>query len=75
MEEHIEDVYLITTEVCGISYRHRGLLEEELEKSSIFYLDRDVNNEYNDNAIKIAGESGFVIGYVPKQYSMILNIV
>lgn len=73
LEEHIEDVYLITTEVCGISYRHRGLLEEELEKSSIFYLDRDVNNEYNDNAIKIAGESGFVIGYVPKQYSMILN--
>ena len=73
VEEHIEDVYLVTSEVCGVSYRHRGLLEEEIERSRMLYLERDTENEYNDKAIKIVGKSGFVIGYVPKTYSIILN--
>ena len=73
LEEHIEDVYLVTCNVCGVSHRHRGFLESEVERSRIFYLKRDTENEYNDKAIKIAGESGFVIGYVPKEFSIILN--
>lgn len=73
LEEHIEDVYLVTCKVCGVSYRHRGFLENEVEKSKLFYLERDVENEYNNKAIKIVGESGFVIGYVPEEFSIILN--
>lgn len=72
-EEHIEDVYLVTCNVCGTAYRHRGLLENEIEKSKIFYLERDTANEFNNSAIKIAGESGFVIGYVPEELCVILN--
>ena len=73
LEEHIEDVYLVTCNVCGVSHRHRGFLESEVERSRIFFLKRDTENDYNDKALKIAGESGFVIGYVPKEFSIILN--
>ena len=72
-EEHVEDVYLVTTKVAGTSYRHRRFLEEALETSVRFYLVRDTENEYNSISIKIVSEEGYVIGFVPKQYCCILN--
>lgn len=72
-EEHVEDVYLVTTEVSGVAHRYRRYLEEALETNVRFYLVRDEGNKYKDECIKVVSESGYVIGFVPSQYSCILN--
>ncbi|HBF4426108.1 HIRAN domain-containing protein [Clostridioides difficile] len=48
-------------------------LEKELEKSKIYYLTREKDNLYDEKAIKIVGETGYVIGYVPRKENYILS--
>ncbi|MGO0807447.1 HIRAN domain-containing protein, partial [Clostridioides difficile] len=38
-----------------------------MEKSKIYYLTREKDNLYDEKAIKIVGETGYVIGYVPRK--------
>ncbi|WP_143316061.1 HIRAN domain-containing protein [Clostridium sp. HBUAS56017] len=73
INEHISDVYLLTTDVVGCQYRYRRSLEDELENSKIFYLQIEENNSYDNRAIKVAGESGFVIGYISRSDNYILS--
>ncbi|MDD6795007.1 MAG: HIRAN domain-containing protein [Clostridiaceae bacterium] len=71
--EHVNDTYLITTQVAGVKYRNRRYLEETIEKSRIFYLINDDKNDYDKNAIKIVGDNGYVIGFVPSKDNVILH--
>ena len=73
IEEHIEDVYLVTTEISGVQFRQKEYLDAEIEDSRIFYLQREENNPYDDKAIKVAGEKGYVIGYISRENNLILN--
>lgn len=73
IDEHVEDIYILSTNVAGSQFRHRRFLEDELEKSRLFYLQLEENNPYDDRAIKIAGESGFVIGFISRQDNFILS--
>ena len=73
IEEHIEDVYLVTTEISGVQFRQKEYLDAEIEDSRIFYLQREENNPYDDRAIKVAGEKGYVIGYISRENNLILN--
>jgi len=73
IEEHVGDIYILSTDVAGSQFRNRRALEEELENSSLFYLQLEEDNPYDDRAIKIAGESGFVIGFISRRDNIILN--
>lgn len=73
IDEHVEDIYILSTNVAGSQFRNRRFLEEEIEKSNLFYLQLEEDNPYDDRAIKIAGESGFVIGFVSRRDNFILS--
>ncbi|MCC0652693.1 HIRAN domain-containing protein [Clostridioides sp. ES-S-0001-03] len=73
VNEHGKDIYLISVAVSGSRFRNREYLEKELEKSKIYYLKREKDNLYDENAIKIVGETGYVIGYVPRKDNYILS--
>lgn len=64
---------MISVAVAGSRFRNREYLEKELEKSKIYYLKREKDNLYDENAIKIVGETGYVIGYVPRKDNYILS--
>ncbi|PRR81289.1 HIRAN domain-containing protein [Clostridium vincentii] len=73
IDEHVGDIYILSTNVAGSQFRSRRFLEEELEKSNLFYLQIEEDNPYDDRAIKIAGESGFVIGFISRCDNFILK--
>ncbi|MFL8799961.1 MULTISPECIES: HIRAN domain-containing protein [unclassified Clostridioides] len=73
VDEHGKDIYLTSVAVAGSRFRNRECLEKELEKSKIYYLNREKDNLYDENAIKIVGETGYVIGYVPRKDNYILS--
>ncbi|MGX9757453.1 HIRAN domain-containing protein [Clostridioides difficile] len=73
VNEHGKDIYLTSVAVAGSRFRNREYLEKELEKSKIYYLNREKDNLYDENAIKIVGETGYVIGYVPRKDNYILS--
>lgn len=70
---HMKDAYLLSSMVAGIKYRNRDYLRMELGVSKIYNLILEESNTYDKNAIKIVGESGFVIGYVPRKDNYILS--
>jgi len=73
IDEHVKDIYILSTNVAGSQFRNRRFLEEELENSKLFYLQLEEDNPYDDRAIKIAGESGFVIGFISRRDNFILS--
>ncbi len=73
VDEHGKDIYLTSIAVAGSRFRNRECLEKELEKSKIYYLTREKDNLYDENAIKIVGETGYVIGYVARKDNYILS--
>lgn len=70
---HIKDVYLLTSSVARSQYRNREYVQRELKSSKVFNLVLEGDNTFDKNAIKIAGESGFVIGYMPRKDNFILS--
>ncbi|NMS90304.1 restriction endonuclease [Clostridioides difficile] len=73
VDEHGKDIYLTSVAVAGSRFRNRECLEKELEESKIYYLNREKDNLYDENAIKIVGKTGYVIGYVPRKDNYILS--
>lgn len=70
---HIKDISLMTTNVAGMYYRNMDIIEGAVEENDIVLLKREKNNPYDKNAILVATEKGYVIGYVPKQDNHILK--
>ncbi|MCC0628624.1 MULTISPECIES: HIRAN domain-containing protein [unclassified Clostridioides] len=73
VDAHGKDIYLTSIDVAGSIFRNRECLEKELEKSNMYYLTREKDNLYDEKAIKIVGETGYVIGYVPRKENYILS--
>ncbi|MDU4889724.1 MAG: HIRAN domain-containing protein [Clostridium sp.] len=70
---HIKDVYLLTSSVARSRYRNREYVQREIKLSKVFNLVLEADNTFDKNSIKIAGESGFVIGYIPRKDNFILS--
>ncbi len=70
---HIKDVYLLTSSVARSRYRNREYVQREIKLSKMFNLVLEADNTFDKNSIKIAGESGFVIGYIPRKDNFILS--
>lgn len=48
-------------------------MQREIKLSKMFNLVLEADNTFDKNSIKIAGESGFVIGYIPRKDNFILS--
>ncbi len=73
VEEHVKDIYLMSTNVAGVQYRNRKDVEYELQNSKILYLDLEEDNPYDSRAIRIVGNDGIMIGYIPRRENFILS--
>lgn len=69
----VDDIYLMSTNIAGSSFRNQSYLQDELEESRRYYLALEENNPYDKNAVKVVGESGYVIGYIPKNENNVLS--
>lgn len=64
---HIKDVSLMNINVAGMYYRNMDIIDGIIGENDIVILKRENDNPYDKNAIQVATENGYVIGYVPKQ--------
>jgi len=73
IEEHTKDIYLNNIYVAGINYVDISEVYNKLMEGNMLYLKREPNNEYDSNAILISTADGYVIGYIPKESTLILK--
>ena len=73
IEEHTKDIYLNNIYVAGINYIDISEVYNKLTEGNMLYLKREINNEYDSNAILISTVDGYVIGYIPKESNLILK--
>lgn len=64
---HFKDIYLFSTNVAGVLYRDMGVVEDEIQVGDILFLKREIDNPYDENAIMVTTDYGYVIGYIPKK--------
>lgn len=67
------DINILESDIAGLAYRDKDMLEKELRKDARFYMKRDPFNVYDKNAIKIVSKKGNVVGFVPKKDNEIIS--
>lgn len=66
-----DDVCILNTKIAGLFYRE--LTEKAgIEYGDILYLIREPENKYDENAIIVTDNTGYVLGYVPKKHNILL---
>lgn len=60
------DRFLLETKIAGTFYRDLSLVEDQIEVNDILYLVREADNKYDEKAILVTAEDGYVLGYVPR---------
>lgn len=73
IDAHVKDIYLTSVNIFGTNYIDMREICNKLFEDDIVYLKRDYNNEYGQNAIEVITTEGFVIGYIPKEDTLILK--
>lgn len=66
VEPDAEDVFLLKTHIAGAYYRDLMAVDGVLEEGDMLYLVREPENAYDSNAILIATDDGYVLGYLPR---------
>lgn len=70
---HVRDILLTETVVSGTNYRDLTIVENKLTKDSIVFLKREKDNPYDENAIMVLTNEGYLIGYISKKENYILK--
>ncbi|SFC55439.1 HIRAN domain-containing protein [Clostridium uliginosum] len=70
---HVKDIYIMSTEVAGTQYVDMSEVDDLLAEGEILYLNREYNNPYDENAIQIVFETGYILGYIPRTNNLILK--
>jgi hypothetical protein len=73
IDAHVKDIYLVSINIAGTYYIDMSEISNKLFEDDMVYLRREVDNEYDPNAIEIITTEGYVIGYVPKENALILK--
>lgn len=60
------DICILKTKVAGTFFRDLMVVEGQVEAGDILYLMREPENKYDQKAIIVTTEDGYVLGYVPK---------
>lgn len=71
VKPHVNDVYLFSTEIAGVLYRDMSIIEDKLKVSSLLFLKREPENPYDENAIMVATDEGYLLGYIPRKINTI----
>ena len=56
--------------VAGVSFHKQNV--ESLSENDILSLEREPDNKYDKNAIKILNSQGNMIGFVPKEFNSVI---
>ncbi|AOR23998.1 HIRAN domain-containing protein [Clostridium taeniosporum] len=70
---HVKDIYLMSTYIDDIRYRDLSVIKNINLEEEMLYLFRDNGNPYDENAIKIVTKQGYVLGYIPRRYNLIIK--
>lgn len=73
IEPHVKDIYLITLNIEGTENIDMSEVYNKIFEDNIIYLKREKNNLEDKNSIEIITVEGYVIGYIPKENSIILK--
>ena len=63
----MNEIFLSFTDIAGTRYCDNQDVFKELEKNVPLLLEREADNKYDSNAIKILTVDGEKLGYIPKR--------
>ena len=69
----IQEVELLDCNVAGTTFLDLDDIEPKLKKHQLLMLQRELKNEYDNNAILILTEEGQKLGYVPQDKNEVLS--
>ena len=63
----MNEIFLSLTDIAGTRYVDNQDVFKRLEKNDPLLLEREADNEYDSNAIKVLTMDGEKLGYIPKR--------
>ena len=63
----MNEIFLSFTDIAGTRYVDNQDVFKRLEKNEPLLLEREADNEYDSNAIKVLTMDGKKLGYIPKR--------
>ena len=69
----VQEVELLDCNVAGTTFLDLDDIEPKLKKHQLLMLQRELKNEYDNNAILILTEEGKKLGYVPQDKNEVLS--
>ena len=69
----VQEVELLDCNVAGTTFLNLDDIEPKLKKHQLLMLQREIKNEYDNNAILILTEEGQKLGYVPQDKNEVLS--
>lgn len=63
----MNEIFLSFTDIAGTRYVDNQNVFKRLEKNVPLLLEREADNEYDSNAIKVLTMDGKKLGYIPKR--------
>jgi hypothetical protein len=63
----MNEIFLSFTDIAGTRYVDNQNVFKRLEKNDPLLLEREADNEYDSNAIKVLTMDGKKLGYIPKR--------
>lgn len=61
-----KDIYLFSTDISGVFYRDTSVVEDKIKINDLLYLKSDTNNPYDENAVMVTNNAGYILGYIPR---------
>ena len=69
----MNEIFLSFTDIAGTRYVDNQDVFKRLEKNDPLLLEREADNEYDSNAIKVLTTNGEKLGYIPKKDNSIFT--
>ena len=69
----MNEIFLSFTDIAGTRYCNNQDVFKRLEKNDPLLLEREADNKYDSNAIKVLTADGEKLGYIPKRDNTIFT--
>lgn len=69
----MNEIFLSFTDIAGTRYCNNQDVFKRLEKNDPLLLEREADNKYDSNAIKVLTADGEKLGYIPKRDNSIFT--
>ena len=71
----MNEIFLSFTNIAGTRYCDNQDVFKRLEKNDPLLLEREADNKYDSNAIKVLTADGEKLGYIPKRDNSIFTLL